>query len=93
MENLLSKTTLNFSEKRGLNVSLLDIDEDYTLLSICLESEETDAELCYKCFDGEAFVYYGNTWLNDSVNEELPAHIRDEKHLRQVIDFIAAEVA
>ena len=34
------------------------------------------------------FSFYGNTYLKQEVKEELPAFIRDEKQLRNVIDFI-----
>lgn len=91
MKNLLSKTTQNYAYKRGLWASLLDIDKGYTLLTIGLEDEETDAELVYKCFDGESFTYCGNTWLDNDLKAELPAHIRNEKHLREVLDFIGKE--
>ena len=39
-----------------------------------------------------SFTYFDTLSLSQEVKEELPATIKDEKHLRQVLAFIAAEV-
>ncbi len=85
----ISKTTTNFAEARGLSVY---VDEDTSTLWIAVDSENTGEDICcYFANDNGTFTFKGNVWLPRETKEELPATIRDEKHLREVIDFISKD--
>ena len=95
MENILSRTTLNFAAKREILVSVYDFNDDkQKFLSLVseAEAEESDAELMYLANDNGSYTYYANTWLPDEIKTELPATITDERHLREVIEFIKSEI-
>jgi len=76
-------------DTRGLSVY---IDEDTSILWIGAESENIGEDICcYIANDNGTFTWKGNIWLPRDTKEELPATIRDEKHLREVIDFISKD--
>jgi len=92
----ISKTTTNFAEARGLSV-YIDVnsikagdDEDMDILWI--DSDNWGEPCCgYIANANGTFTWKGNVWLPRDTKEELPATIRDEKHLREVIDFISKD--
>jgi len=85
----ISKTTTNFAEARGLSVY---IDEDTSILWIGANNENIGEDICsYFANENGSFTWMGNVWLPSETKEELPATIRDEKHLREVIDFISKD--
>jgi len=85
----ISKITTNFAEARGLSVY---IDEDTSILWIGADNENIGEDICsYFANDNGTFTWKGNVWLSRDTKEELPATIRDEKHLREVIDFISKD--
>lgn len=84
----LSKTTLNFAFKRKIDIINAPVDSKLWVF-VTGESEPSLFLLSNK--DG-SFSFAGNVDLPQEVKEELPAHIRDEKHLREVLDFISKEV-
>lgn len=85
----ISKTTTNFAEARGLSVY---IDEDTSILWIGVNNEDAGEDICcYLANDNGTFTWKGNIWLPRDTKEELPATIRDEKHLREVVDFISKD--
>jgi hypothetical protein len=86
MKNL-SATTVNFAKSRNLAVYEFLMD-DAMLISIHDLDQNSDAELNYYFNDNGTFTFMTNTYLDISMLEEIPAFIRDEKHLREVIDFI-----
>ena len=95
----LSKTTMNFAEARGLHILIANENEfiEQSHISITSANEESDAELNYMVEwtpdnPSEGYSYWTNTWLSNSVIEELPAYIRDEKHLREVLSFISSQL-
>ena len=98
-DEMFSKTTKNFAAKRNLFVASIFMDEEHHT-SIGDARSESDAELVYisssRDRDDEVTLYpmtfFGNHWLPAEVKEELPAHINDEKHLREVIDFISKSI-
>ncbi len=83
----LSKTTINFAEKRNIDLILGDT------LWIHTDLDGNEPVIIYAANDDGSFQFKTNISLCDSIKEELPAYIRDEKHLREVIAFIAKEVA
>jgi hypothetical protein len=87
----ISKTTTKFAEARGLSVY---IDEDTSILWIGVNNENIGEDICaYIANENGTFTWMGNVWLPRDTKEELPATIRDEKHLREVIDFISKDAA
>ena len=95
---MLSNTTINYANKRGLDVSNNIINEDGSFKNVTntiwiWEYDNDDEPLfIYSSNDDGSFTWHGNIYLADSIKEELPAHIRDEKHLREVLAFVAAEL-
>lgn len=85
----LSKTTISYANKRGLDVY---IDEDTSILWIASTNEDIGEDICcYLANDDGTFAYHGNVWLPQATKEELPATIWSEKHLREVLDFISKD--
>lgn len=93
----LSKTTLNFAQKRGLDAYISESVSDgndfiFYVLYIAEDDDGGEPAVTYIANHDGSFTYKGNIWLSDSVKEELPATIRDEKHLREVIQFLSDEL-
>lgn len=88
-----SKTTINFAEARNLEV----IAEGYTtdqgleLVEVYEKDEDSEPLFYYSVKDG-GFFYFGNVCLPQSIKEELPYNIKDEKAFRQMLDFISREL-
>ena len=61
---------------------------------LCIWEADNDCEwMCsYLVNANGSFTWNGNIYLEQQVKEELPATIRDEKHLRDVLKFIAASI-
>jgi len=95
---MLSKTTTNYANKRGLDVTNHIINEDGTFKNVTntiwvWEDDNVSEPLfIYTSNDDGSFTLHGNIYLADSIKEELPAHIKDEKHLREVLAFVAKEL-
>lgn len=90
----LSKTTLNFAAKRGLVLDICEVDEyvENDRLWIYTNPEDCEPDVSYVMNADGSFSYFDNLGLPDSIKEELPAFIKNEKHLREVLDFIATEM-
>ena len=88
---MVSKTTTNFAGKRGIELSVEQFNDMDVL---CIWETDNDCEwLCsYYINDDGSFTWKGNIYLAQEVKEELPATIKDEKHLRQVIQFISENI-
>lgn len=88
----LSKTTINFAQKRGLDAYLIN-GEDNLLLCLDIGEDLSEPTFCYIANNDGSFSFSS---LIDNrykgLKEELPATIKDEKHLREVLDFISKEV-
>ena len=87
----LTKTTTNFAKHHGFDLEINSF-EDYTLL--CVYEIENDCEwmFSYRVNEDGSFTWNGNIYLAQEVKEELPATIKDEKHLRQVLKFISENI-
>ncbi|ENO2693361.1 hypothetical protein ACBB95_004242 [Salmonella enterica] len=88
---MVSKTTTNFAGKRGVELSVEQFNDMDVL---CIWEADNDCEwLCsYYINDDGSFTWKGNIYLSKEVKEELPATIKNEKHLRQVIQFISENI-
>lgn len=86
----LNKTTINFAKKRGLDITTTDIDKDGDNLLLCIWEADNDCEwMCsYRINPNGSYTWNGNIYLDKEIKEELPATIKDEKHLREVLAFI-----
>lgn len=87
----LTKTTTNFAKGHGFDLEINRFN-DYTLL--CVYEIENDCEwmFSYRVNEDGSFTWNGNIYLAQEVKEELPATIKDEKHLRQVLKFISENI-
>ena len=89
----LSKTTTTFSTKRGFNVDVMEIEEGLNILTISEEEADNNKYLEYIANEDGSFSYkYNEDLVSKGTKEELPATIKDEKHLREVIEFISNEI-
>lgn len=88
---MVSKTTTNFAGKRGIELS---VDQFNDMDVLCIWEADNDCEwLCsYRVNNDGSFTWNANVYLAQEVKEELPATIKDEKHLRQVIQFISENI-
>lgn len=87
----LTKTTTNFAKRHCFDLEINSFEE-YTLL--CVYEIENDCEwmFSYRVNEDGSFTWNGNIYLAQEVKEELPATIKDEKHLRQVLKFISENI-
>lgn len=87
----LSKTTTNFAKRHNLDVTVEELGNG---LQVCIWEADNDCEwMCsYRMNENGSFTWHGNVYLIQSVKEELPAFIKDEKHLRQVLKFISENI-
>ena len=90
-ENKISKTTINYGKTRGIYVRVNDWTS-HKELTLQDEDGDGDHALNYRANADMSYTFMDNDWLPDMIKEELPATIRDEKHLRDVIKFIAVEL-
>ena len=93
----LSKTTINFAAKRNIDITVSEFNE---MNLVNMFSQELDYNIGYETSmsyianENGTFTFYNNLdFVSSETKEELPAFIKDEKHLREVIEFIAAEAA
>lgn len=90
----LSKTTKNYANKRRLDVTIENFDENEgDVLAVWEADNDCEWMFSYQINDDGSFTWRGNIYLSQDIKEELPATVKDEKHLRQVLDFIAKELA
>lgn len=90
----LSKTTKTYANKRGLDVTIENFGEDEgDFLAVWESDNDCEWMFSYQVNNDGSFTWRANVYLDQSIKEELPATINDEKHLRQVLDFIAKELA
>lgn len=86
----ISKTTFNFAKKRGLDITVEDLGD---CIALCIWEADKDCEwMCSYRIESDKLAWNANVYLPQEVKEELPATIKDEKHLREVLAFIAKEV-
>jgi hypothetical protein len=87
----ISKTTFKMALRRGLDLTVeTKASSEATLL--CIWEADNDCEwLCSYRF-GDVLSWNGNIYLPQQIKEELPATIKNEAELRQVISFIAASL-
>lgn len=90
----ISKTTLNFAAKRNMLVEICEADDfvEVDRVWIYTDVEGCEPDVSYVANTDGSFSFFDNISLPVEIKEELPAYIRDEKHLRQVIEFIANEM-
>jgi len=83
----ISKTTLNFASKRNIE---LEVSND--VIEFYEAGEDCEPMFTYNNNE-ETLSFRGNVYLKQSIKEELPATIFNEKQLRVVISFVSEELA
>lgn len=93
----LSKTTMNFAKKRSLDLYISFADssdkDSNDFLFIDIGEDLSEPTLCYIANKDGSYTF--SSLLDNrykDLKEELPATIKDEKHLREVLSFISNEV-
>jgi hypothetical protein len=89
----ISKTTFNMAMRRGVELAVArHILEDGGTL-VCFYEADNDCEWMFSYRAGEAeLTWHGNIYLPESIKEELPATIFNEKQLRDVIAYIGRQL-
>lgn len=85
----ISKTTINFAQKRGFDITVENFGEG-DMLAVWELDNDCEWMFTYRMNEDGSFTWNGNVYLEQEVKEELPATIKNEKHLRLVIEFLAA---
>lgn len=80
---MYTQTTVNFANKRNIDITEWDVER----AAIWEASNDFEPLVIYRA-TGTGFLFDSAPTLPSHIREEIPAHVRDEKHLRQVIDFI-----
>lgn len=86
----ISKTTFNLAANRGLELTVEDMGD---VKALCFWDAENDCEWMFSYVYGDVLTWKGNVYLPREIAEELPATIFTEKQLREVIKFVAAQLA
>lgn len=87
----LSKTTIKFAQKRGLDVTVEDFGEG-EIVAVWELDNDCEWMFSYRVNPNGSYTWNGNIYLDQEIKEELPATIKDEKHLREVLAFVANEM-
>lgn len=90
----ISKTTTNFAQKRGIFLDICEGDEvmEQDRLWFHFDEYACEPDLSYIMNADGSFTYFDTLSLGQDVKEELPATIKNEKHLRLVIEFLASAI-
>ena len=91
--NIVTKTTQNYAKARQLILDSDFCDENkQPFIWVCVDDDSSEPMFSLFANDDGSFSYKGNIWLSDATREEIPAFIRDEKHLRSVLAFVAKDM-
>lgn len=85
----ISKTTINFAKRRGLYVTIEEIN-DAMLLLVWDINNDCEWMFSYRVNNDGSFTWNGNIYLPQELKEELPATLKDEKHVREMLDYVGA---
>lgn len=83
-----SKTTLNYAQRRGLDLIL---DDDGTL-SFFEAKEDMEPLIVYADGGEQGYFYKANVYLDRPIKEELPHWIATDADLRRVVDFLSEQL-
>lgn len=86
----ISKTTMNFAARRGLELTIENTDD---AVLVCVWEAEEDSEWIYSYrLNADSLTFNGNIYAPRELKEELPGTIFTEKQFREVLDFTAREM-
>lgn len=83
----ITKTTINFAKKRGLDVTIENFGEG-DILAVWDINNDCEWMFSYIVNGDGSFTWKGNVYLPQDLKEELPATIKNEKHLREMLDYV-----
>lgn len=81
----ISKTSLNFAKKRGLELELVDGE-----LSVFLAGE-CEPEFVLFASETGSFTFKARVGASQDLISEIPAYYKDETALRMMLAFVAEE--
>lgn len=95
---MISKTTVNMAAKRGMTVTVERWNREQLATAGRRTSRESVEVLEICDPDSDAAAWYtvevnGFSFINATYGDEWPATIEDEKHLRSLLDDMAAVIA
>ena len=84
----ISKTTFNFAKRSGLYVTIEEISD---AMLLCVWDINNDCEWMFSYrINSDCLTWNGNIYLPQELKEELPATLKDEKHVREMLDYVGA---
>jgi hypothetical protein len=86
----LNKNTVNYANKRELDVTL-EVDDETVELWVWHESNDMEPLFILNVSD-TGYFYKGNVWLPNEIKEELPHWVKSTKELHNVLDFVSKEL-
>lgn len=90
----ISKTTYNYATNRSLELVMDDEEHENgtSVLALFEAGEDCEHMFSFWAMPCGGFSYKGNVYLPEHIRCELPHYMKDERALRDVIDFIAKEL-
>ncbi|ENW02928.1 hypothetical protein F933_03334 [Acinetobacter beijerinckii CIP 110307] len=83
----ITKTTLNFAERRKLKVV---VDDENKVVYLFKEKNKKRWLISYEI--NNRGLFFKKSYLPQIIKEELPYWIETDQHHREVIDFIGQEL-
>ena len=88
----ITKTTINFAARRGIEIYVHEGDKQVWFSQIDEEGEAFCEPFMMYNDNDDCLTYHGNIYLPKEIKEEIPVTIFSEKQLKEVIKFLAEEL-
>jgi|GEM_PF-2437750 len=94
---MLSKTTLNYAEKRNFRLTEVSAEETERFPGLMAfdmtDPNNGDPLFQLVCDDNGGFSWHHFLHIPAHIREEVPGHMANETELRRVLDFIYSELS
>ncbi|TDB48055.1 hypothetical protein [Photorhabdus luminescens] len=89
----ISKSTINFANRRNIDIEMINIDGADVVWFSQIEDGEVSGEPMFVMFNNQNnLTWKGNIYLPQVIKEEIPATILSEKQLKEMIKFLKKEL-